>query len=230
MSTLLKCTKSALCSNRDRHRGRCNRKLESQASNNMTCKTSIKRNADHLSTPLRCTKSALCSNRDRHRGRCNRKLESQASNNMTCKTNKKRNADHPWYVNVPNSEHNRLKLFGIRIQFTKKKRGRIETQTGTIVAYLPATQEHVVRFDGSRKQFHYQLVNEKNWKRIPWPDNVLDSTTETGETCNDGYLSYGPDCPRCAAFLGVGVNAWSKCSICGLNEPGSCLWSMHQSI
>ena len=177
---------------------------------------------------VKCLKSAFCSNKDRHRGRCNRKLD---VSNLVCKrvVPVKRFGD-PWFLNVENSEHNRLKLFGIRIEFTKKKRRRVERQNGTIVAYLPASQEHVVRFDGSTKQFHFCLANEKNWKRIPWPNNVLDATTEIGEISKDTYLSFGPDCPRCAAFLGVGANAWSKCSICGLNEPGACLWSMHQSM
>ena len=222
MTSFVKCTKSACCSNKDRHRGRCNRNLQN-----------IGEEGTQISKIAKCTKSVCCSNKDRHRGRCNRNLQNvgeqgtQISKKIIKKNVSKKQQDDPWFVNVTDNEYNRLNLFGIRIEFTKKKRKRIESRKATVVNYLPATQEHIIKFDDSNKQFHVHLLREKNWKRIPWSNNVLDSTTKNGEISNDTYLSFGPDCPRCAAFLGVGAEAWSKCHICKLDEPGACLWSMH---
>lgn len=181
---------------------------------------------------FKCTKSIYCSNKDRHRGRCNRKLlpiDQQTCKQQSCKQscNKRKAKDDPWFANIQNTEINRLRLFGIRIEFSKKIRRRVEKRKGTVINYLPATQEHVVQFDDSNKRFNFFLLHEKNWTRIPWFNNTLDNSTTVGEISNDSYISFGPDCPRCAAFLGVGIEAWSRCHMCGLDEPGACLWSMH---
>ena len=131
---------------------------------------------------------------------------------------------HPdWWVkaNVCDSEVERMNLFGIRLSMKFKKKWI----DGTVVAYFPATKEHLVRFDDG-KQSHFHMRSQKNWVRIPWPGNVLDPNSEMGETSDDSYISFGPDCPKCAAFLGVGAKAWTKCHMCSLNEPGACLWNL----
>ena len=111
-------------------------------------------------------------------------------------------------------------------------RGVPETNSnGTVICYFPATKEHVVKFDEQTQQYYYfQLHKEKNWTRIPWNNNILDNSDIGEHSTNVSYIDFGPECPKCAAFLGVGVNAWSKCSICSLNEPGSCMWSHHSQI
>ena len=88
----------------------------------------------------------------------------------------------------------------------------------------------LVRFDDKPNVFHFCLTREKNWKRIPWDGNVFD-TSDVGEHNTDAsYISFGPDCPKCAAFLGVGVKAWSVCHMCGHNEPGACVWGSSSVI
>ena len=141
----LKCTKSVLCSNTDRHRGRCNRKLDA-AQHDKICKTICK-------TTCKRTCKRTC------KTTC--KTTSKTTSNTTRKTtgSKKKNADDPWYINVQNSEHNRLKLFGIRIQFTKKIKKRIERQNGTVVAYLPATQEPQLDQNG--------MLTNITWPEVP---------------------------------------------------------------
>lgn len=131
---------------------------------------------------------------------------------------------HPdWWVrsNVCKSEVSRMKIFGIRLSMRHKS----EWIDGTVIAYLPASKQHIVRFDNGNECAHY-LTTQKDWHRIPWPCNVLDNS-EMGETSTtESYIAFGPDCPRCAAYLGVGANAWSKCAMCGLTFPGACLWNM----
>lgn len=131
---------------------------------------------------------------------------------------------HPdWWqrAEVRDTEMERMQLFGIRLRMTFKKK----TFDGTVVAYLPATQEHMIRFDGQEKTFSFRLLKEKNWERIPWSGNTLDASHEVGEVSTSSYLSYGPDCPKCAAFLGIGIRAWSRCQMCGQDEPGAATWS-----
>ena len=132
---------------------------------------------------------------------------------------------HPeWWekpnVRISDTEISRMSLFGIRLKMKQKK----VYKKGTVVAYFPATKEHVVRFDDKPNVFHFCLTKEKNWQRIPWDDNVLDSSDVGEHSLDASYTSFGPDCPKCAAFLGVGAKAWSVCSMCGHNEPGACVW------
>ncbi len=132
---------------------------------------------------------------------------------------------HPdWWQkpHIKDSEVDRMALFGIRLTMKLKKK----SYNGTVIAYFPATQEHIIRFDNSDKLYYFHLMKENNWKRIPWNNNTLDATSEIGEVSNDTYISFGPDCPKCAAFLGVGASAWSKCHMCSHNEPGSCIWGL----
>jgi hypothetical protein len=135
---------------------------------------------------------------------------------------------HPdWWekpnVRISDTELVRMSLFGIRLKMKLKK----EYKRGTVVAYYPATHEHVIRFDDKDTLFNFRLTRENNWERIAWDGNVLDSSQvgeSNGSNNHDSYLSFGPDCPKCAAFLGVGVKAWSVCNMCGHNEPGACVW------
>ena len=114
-------------------------------------------------------------------------------------------------------------------------------QHGTVVGYFPATQKHVVLFDKddnfstnqsadvvAPKTYTMDLLDLKNWKRIPWRGNVLDESEECGERVQDAsnlVNAFGPNCPRCYNNLGVGALAWSCCRICKLNEPGV-MWSL----
>lgn len=97
---------------------------------------------------------------------------------------------------------------------------------GSVVGYLPASQKHAVLFDDDNKIMEFDLIKDDHlWQRVPWPNNVLDSS-ELGEhqSIPCSYINYGPECPRCFAFLGIGHQAWTFCSICRLNEPGA-MWS-----
>lgn len=91
---------------------------------------------------------------------------------------------------------------------------------GTVIAYLPATEQHCVKYDNENITIMMDLTCEKNWERIPWNNNRIDSISGN-EISDSTYIDFGPDCPRCANFLGIGTNAWSYCKICGLNEPGA---------
>ena len=116
--------------------------------------------------------------------------------------------------------------------------------TGTVVGYLPSSREHIILFDdasqrptilSSRGQpydaaknvMHMDLLSDTSvWKRVAWQGNVLDDHAPSGERplVQGGLLSYGPECPQCDEFLGVGAHAWTKCTQCGLMEPGA-MWS-----
>ena len=93
---------------------------------------------------------------------------------------------------------------------------------GTVIGYLPATRTHTIQWDGTNKTLSIDLTREKNWSRVPWPGNFVDRND--CEVSNSGYVDYGPDCPKCFAFLGIGEKAWARCQMCGLNEPGA-MWS-----
>ena len=127
---------------------------------------------------------------------------------------------------------------------------QVANRTGTVIGYLPASEQHVILFDDeaekARSAVHESgefgvssyivqpklnygnLLKNKDWRRIPWNDNVLDSSNpvgETPETNSDIPQPFGPECPRCVAPLGIGSSAWSRCGCCNLNEPGV-LWSL----
>ena len=137
----------------------------------------------------------------------------------------------------------------------EKAEGKIESRKGTVVGYFPASKEYHVLFDDTLKiqkkracdvtekggsllssvgLIQMELDTDKDWMRIPWDGTVLDTSNE-GEHCVSsilptGMFEYGPNCPRCFAHLGVGMNAWEICSMCNLTNPGS-TWSdrLHKS-
>lgn len=93
---------------------------------------------------------------------------------------------------------------------------------GTVVGYMPVSRIHKLQMDDSDVVVTMDLSKEDDWRRIPWGDNTVD---ELGKECGaHDYVDYGPECPRCFANLGIGVDAWARCSVCGLNEPGL-MWS-----
>lgn len=120
-------------------------------------------------------------------------------------------------------------------------------RTATVVGYLPSTEEHVVELDealtptvlesaderlahpyeASKHSFHIDLLRASNWRRIPWPGNVLEATSFMGECAADPalrhlpFVEFGPPCPQCFCPLGTGARAWTKCEQCGLMEPGA---------
>lgn len=68
------------------------------------------------------------------------------------------------------------------------------------------------------------LNRSKNWRRITWKGNKLLACGEEVPILEDGFTSvigFGPPCPKCAAPLGIGVQAWSACRMCKIQEPGS---------
>ena len=85
---------------------------------------------------------------------------------------------------------------------------------GTVIGYMPAMQYHTILFDDNHATTNTDLLRENKWERIYWKN----------ECAGEHYIDYGPDCPKCFAFLGVGKEAWSRCHMCGLNEPGA-MWS-----
>lgn len=127
---------------------------------------------------------------------------------------------------------------------------QVTCRKGTVIGYLPASEDHVILFDDEAekarsvvhksgqfgvssyivqpKLVYQNLLKKKDWQRIPWENNVLDPGDPTGErpaTTSDIPQPFGPECPRCVASLGIGSSAWSRCSLCHLNEPGV-LWSL----
>lgn len=70
-----------------------------------------------------------------------------------------------------------------------------------------------------------KLSTAPAWRRVPWPDHILDPEAEHGERPESGIRMHGPEigppCPKCYAPLGVGALAWSECSVCHHNEPGA---------
>lgn len=113
---------------------------------------------------------------------------------------------------------------------------------GTVVGFSPLSLQHSILFDDDNvnmydkhnnvipaKTFTFDLLDARNWKRIPWNDNVLDPNESIGEKVSTlssiiCFSDIGPECPQCRGSLGIGISAWSKCHICGLNEPGV-MWS-----
>ena len=202
---------------------------------------------------IRCSKNdGKCSNIHKHRGRCNKRytLSTKSTSSTSTSTNTTTNATNtsttntsttnttnttntniastvqektPWYTNISDRERLRYQLFGIRLKMYIQKKYVI----GTVVAYLPAMKQHLVRFDGESSTHSFDLIKERKWNRVPWTGNVLDDSY-IGEKSVDTMLAFqtfGPDCPRCAAFLGIGEEAWSFCKMCKLNEPGACMWT-----
>lgn len=124
---------------------------------------------------------------------------------------------------ITNNELKRMSLFGIRIEMTLKR----AKMQGTVRAYLPASREHHIVFDNHTRGA-FDLLRNKQWIRIPWQGNYLDDNAECGEVSSnetDDWTTqlFGPECPRCAVELGVGIQAWSRCVRCRHNEPGAML-------
>ena len=100
-------------------------------------------------------------------------------------------------------------LFGQRIVMMRKG----QLQHAVIKTWQPCSNAPFgIVFDAEPDSIVYENLLRKgrtDWKIVPWEGDLLDTA------------DLRPMCPMCGHPLGVGCDAWTKCTACGSMEPGA---------